>query len=69
MRCTVTVTDSGGLTDSQDLTVTVTNGTKCPEITSDGGGATATVSVAENMTAVTDVQFVGCGWRPRMVRG
>ncbi len=57
----VTVTDSSGLpaglTDVQDIAVTVTNaGDNAPEITSDGGGATATVAAAENQTAVTDVQ-------------
>ncbi len=54
----VTVTDSGGLTDRQDITITVTdvgeNG--APTISSDGGGATASVNAAENQTAVTDVQ-------------
>ena len=35
--------------------MTVTNENEPPEITSDGGGATATVNVAENTTAVTDV--------------
>ena len=52
----VTVTDSGGLTDTQDIAVTVTNVNEAPSITSDGGGATAIVNAAENQTAVTDVQ-------------
>jgi hypothetical protein len=53
----VTVTDSGNLTDFQDITVTVTNVIENadPDITSDGGGATAAVSVDENTTFVTDV--------------
>ncbi|MBU1227109.1 MAG: cadherin domain-containing protein, partial [Actinobacteria bacterium] len=52
----VQVTDSGGLFDIQDITVTVTDVGEALEITSDGGGATAAVSAAENQTAVTDVQ-------------
>jgi hypothetical protein len=53
----VTVTDSGNLTDSQGIIVTVTNVIENadPDITSDGGGATAAVSVDENTTFVTDV--------------
>ena len=53
----VTVTDGAGATDVQTLTVNVTdvNGNP-PDITSDGGGLTATVSVAENTTAVTNVE-------------
>ncbi|MEO0825210.1 MAG: cadherin domain-containing protein, partial [Cyanobacteria bacterium J06642_9] len=54
----VSVTDSSGLTDAQDLTVSVTDVAEnaAPTITSDGGGDTATVNVAENTTAVTDVE-------------
>ncbi len=54
----VTVTDSGGLTDVQDLTISVTDVVEntAPVITSDGGGATAGVSIDENTTLVTDVQ-------------
>ncbi len=51
----VTVTDSGGLTDRQNITVTVTNVNDAPTITSDGGDATAAVDAAENQTAVTTV--------------
>ncbi len=51
----VTVTDSGSLTDVQDLTVTVTDVNDAPTITSDGGGATAELDAAENQTAVTTV--------------
>ncbi|EMI16088.1 serralysin, partial [Rhodopirellula maiorica SM1] len=51
----VTVTDSGGLTDSQDIAVTVDDVNDSPVITSDGGGATAAVNAAENQTAVTTV--------------
>ncbi|MEL7353864.1 MAG: Ig-like domain-containing protein [Cyanobacteria bacterium J06560_5] len=54
----VTVTDAGGLTDSQDITVNVTDVIEntAPTIVSNGGGATATVNVAENTIAVTDVE-------------
>ncbi len=54
---TVTVTDNGGtpLNDTQALTITVTNVNDAPVITSNGAGATATISIAENTTAVTTV--------------
>ena len=42
-------------TDSQAIAVTVTNQNEAPVITSNGGGATAAVNVAENSTAVTTV--------------
>ena len=45
----------GTTSDTQALAVTVTNVNEAPVITSDGGGATAAVSVAENGTAVTTV--------------
>ncbi len=55
---TVQVSD-GALTDTQTISVTVTDvaegGNVAPEITSNGGGATAAVNAAENQTAVTDV--------------
>ena len=52
---TVQVSD-GSLTDTQAIAVTVTNvNENAPVITSDGGGATAAVNVAENSTAVTTV--------------
>ena len=53
----VTVTDSGGLTDRQDITITVTDvgENSAPTISSDGGGATASVNAAENQTAMTNV--------------
>ncbi|MFT3857957.1 MAG: cadherin domain-containing protein [Aquabacterium sp.] len=51
----VTVTD-GLLTDTQSIAVTVTPvNDNTPVITSNGGGATASVSIAENSTAVTTV--------------
>jgi VCBS repeat-containing protein len=46
----VTVTDAGGLTDAQDLTVTVTDVNEAPSITS-----SATPSVEENQTLAIDV--------------
>ncbi|MGR3279849.1 calcium-binding protein, partial [Acaryochloris marina NIES-2412] len=46
----VTVTDAGGLTDVQDITVSVTDGNDAPTITS-----SATASVAENQTSAIDV--------------
>jgi len=54
---TVTATDNGtgALTDSQALTVTVTDANDAPIIASNGGGATGTDSMAENTTAVTTV--------------
>ena len=53
----VTATDNGAgtLTDVQTITVTVTDVNEAPSITSDGGGATASVNAAENQTAVTTV--------------
>ncbi len=53
----VTVTDDGTgiLTDVQDIAVTVTDVNEAPVITSNGGGTSASVSIAENTTAVTTV--------------
>ncbi len=51
---TVQVSDGQGGFDSQTIAVTVTN-IGVPLITSNGGGATASVSIAENSTAVTTV--------------
>ena len=45
----------GSLSDTQTLAITVTNVNEAPIITSNGGGATATVLVNENTTAVTTV--------------
>ena len=45
----------GEFTDSQAIAVTVTNLNEAPTITSNGGGATAVINVAENSTAVTTV--------------
>ena len=52
----VQVSDGAGGTDTQALAVTVTPvNDNNPVITSNGGGATASVNVAENTTAVTTV--------------
>ncbi len=51
---TVQVSD-GSLTDTQAIAVTVTAVSDPPVITSNGGGASASISIAENTTAVTDV--------------
>ncbi|WP_341674836.1 cadherin domain-containing protein [Niveibacterium sp. SC-1] len=45
----------GSITDTQAIAVTVTNVNEAPVITSDGGGANAAVSVAENGAVVTTV--------------
>src|SRR5207247_1089936 len=53
---TVQASDGAGGTDTQAISVTVTAvNDNNPMITSNGGGATASVSVAENTTAVTTV--------------
>lgn len=49
---TVQVSD-GELSDSQDISVTVTDTIDAPKITSDGGEATASINAKENQTAVT----------------
>src|SRR5204862_756 len=43
------------LTDTKAVTINVTNVNEAPVITSNGGGATASINVAENSTAVTTV--------------
>jgi len=45
------IATSAGRTDSQALSVTVINQNEAPVITSNGGGTTANVSLAENSTA------------------
>jgi VCBS repeat-containing protein len=45
----------GTLTDMQTIAVTVTNVNEAPTITSNGGNASANISVPENTTPVTDV--------------
>jgi hypothetical protein len=51
----VQVADGKGGTDTQTLTVNVTNANEPPVITSDGGGTTATKGIPENTTTVTTV--------------
>ena len=52
---TVQVSDGNGGIDTQAIAVTVTNQNEVPTITSNGGGDTAAVSIAENTMAVTTV--------------
>lgn len=52
---TVTVADTDGSTASEPFLLTVTNVNDAPVITSNGGGASAALSVAENATTVTTV--------------
>jgi VCBS repeat-containing protein len=53
---TARVTDSGGLTYDETFTINVTDVNEAaPRITSNGGGATALINIAENSTAVTRV--------------
>ncbi len=54
-RCRVTATDASSAGVFDDFTLTVGNVNDAPAITSNGGGAPAAVSVAENSTAVTRV--------------
>jgi serralysin len=53
----VRVTDEGGLSDTQTLTVNVTDvfENRAPTITSNGGGANAAIALAENTSAVATV--------------
>ena len=51
----VQVSDGNGGIATQAIAVTVTNQNEVPTITSNGGGDTATVSIAENTVAVTTV--------------
>ncbi|MBL0720273.1 FG-GAP repeat protein, partial [Piscinibacter sp. Jin2] len=52
---TITANDGNGGTASQVVTVTVTGSNDAPILSSNGGGATAMVSVAENTSTVTTV--------------
>ncbi len=52
---TVRATDLQGATDDQAIAVTITNVNEAPSITSNGGGGSASINVAENTTAVTSV--------------
>ena len=57
---TVQVSDGSGGTDTQALAVTVTDvfENSAPTITSNGGGSTAAISIAEHATAVTTVMAI-----------
>jgi hypothetical protein len=55
---TVRVTDAGGLTYDETFTINLTNVNEAPTITSNGGGATASLNVAEHETRVTTVAAV-----------
>ena len=55
-KVTVTVTDAGGLSDTESFFIVVTNVAEPPVITSNGAGNTAAITLAENITGVTDVQ-------------
>jgi hypothetical protein len=62
---TIEAQDDGGIANggvdtsaSQTFVINVTAVADKPEITSNGGGATAAINVAENSTAVTDVNSV-----------
>ncbi len=48
----------GSLADTQAISITVTDAGEAPIITSNGGGATASIALAENGTAVTTVTAV-----------
>ena len=48
----------GWLIDEQAIAVTVTNVNEAPVITSDGGGASAAISLPENITGVTTVTAI-----------
>ncbi len=50
-----TITDADGLTSTTQITITIQGANDTPTITSDGGGATAAITMAENITAVTTV--------------
>lgn len=53
---TVGATDLGGNLSTQSITVTITNVNEAPVLTSNGGGDTATITLAENTMSVTTAQ-------------
>ena len=55
----------GGLSETRALAITVTNVNETPTITSNGGGDTATIGVAENGTAVATVTSIDPEGTPR----
>ncbi|MFY8041177.1 MAG: cadherin domain-containing protein, partial [Bosea sp. (in: a-proteobacteria)] len=54
----VQVSDGVGGFDTQTITVNITGVNEAPEITSDGGGASASLDISENTTTVTTVTAV-----------
>ncbi|MCU0884809.1 MAG: cadherin repeat domain-containing protein [Beijerinckiaceae bacterium] len=54
----VQVSDGAGGFDTQTITVNITGINEAPEITSDGGGASASLDIGENSTFVTNVTAV-----------
>lgn len=54
-RFLVTLTETGGFQATREIAVTINGTADAPAITSDGGGATASLSVAEGTLAVTTV--------------
>lgn len=55
---TIAATSADGSVATQEFVIAITNVNEAPVITSNGGGDTATVNVAEDTTAVTTVQAV-----------
>lgn len=53
---TISATDLGGNSSTQSITVTILNVNEAPVISSNGGGDTATITLAENTSSVTTVQ-------------
>lgn len=51
----VRASSSGGLSDTQDLAIRLTNQNEAPVIVSNGGGASASINVQEGATSVTSV--------------
>ncbi|MGL4727717.1 MAG: cadherin repeat domain-containing protein, partial [Bosea sp. (in: a-proteobacteria)] len=51
----VQISDGLGGVDEQDIAITITDANDAPDITSNGGGLTATIGIVENTTAVTTI--------------
>ncbi len=52
---TYTMRDTAGLTSTTQITVTIQGANDAPTITSNGGGTTAAITLAENLTTVSTV--------------
>ncbi|MDX1930867.1 MAG: VCBS domain-containing protein [Pirellulaceae bacterium] len=52
---TYTITDAAGTSSTTQITVTIQGANDAPTIASNGGGGTASITMAENITAVTTV--------------